>query len=123
MNHWEGKALTVVDVLGDMLDLDGRDMAREVVGGDDDKRIRDGKFDGPGGSIKVESEELLPHVDLPELSGLVSGCGDKAHRVTGDAAGPNNAFVAPTGAKAVVVVNVPDRGGVVLGAGEEQVPL
>jgi hypothetical protein len=119
----KAKALTVVDVLGDALDLDGGDVVHEVVGGDDGERVPDGELDGPGGRVEAEAEELLPRADIPELGGLVGGSGDETRRVAGDVAGPDSAVVAAVGAEAVAVVGVPDRGGVVLGAGEEEVPV
>lgn len=44
-------------------------------------------------------------------------------RLTGDVAAPDGAVVAAVGAEALAVVGEPDGGGVVLGAGEEEVAL
>jgi hypothetical protein len=106
-----------------VLDLDGGDVVHEVVGGDDRERVPDGELDGPGGRVEAEAEQLPPGADVPELGGLVGGARDEARRVAGHVAGPDGAVVAPVGAQAVAVVCVPDRGGVVLGAGEEEVAV
>lgn len=59
------QALTVVEVLGDVLDLDGGDVVHEVVGGDDGERVPDGELDGPRGGVEAEAEELPPRADVP----------------------------------------------------------
>jgi hypothetical protein len=61
----------VVDVLGDVLNLDGGDVVHEVVGGDDSEHVLDGELNGPSRRVEAEAEELHPRVDLPQLSSLI----------------------------------------------------